>query len=205
MAPLPRPRSGFHDAAAQAAHQILWLPDECLRCPAHGGHAWPRRLCRDGERRRRRPRHPQHLPHPREGLREGLFGARAAARRARGSRAQRSRHEDRGRRLRRAGRRRGDHPPRARGRRRGRPAELSSSAATARARIARREGDRDRISAAGQVRLPAAAESRMRSARAASRPSSPCRKAATSSAPSAWCRTRAARKSRARSRRSSTT
>jgi tRNA A37 methylthiotransferase MiaB len=35
--------------------------------------------------------------------------------------------------------------------------------------------------------------------------SSPCRKAATSSAPSAWCPTRAARKSRARWRRSSTT
>ena len=30
---------GFHDAAAQAAHQIIWLPDERLRCPAHGGHA----------------------------------------------------------------------------------------------------------------------------------------------------------------------
>ena len=31
--------SGFHDAAAQAAYQVLWLPDERLRCPAHGGHA----------------------------------------------------------------------------------------------------------------------------------------------------------------------
>ena len=46
---------------------------------------------------------------------------------------------------------------------------------------------------------------RMRSARAASPLSSPCRKAATSSAPSAWCPIRAARKSRARWRRSSTT
>ena len=42
--------------------------------------------------------------------------------------------DDRGRRLRRAGRRRGDHPPRAGGRSRGRPAELSPPAGAARAR-----------------------------------------------------------------------
>ena len=46
--------------------------------------------------------------------------------------------DDRGRRLRRAGRRRGDHPPRAGGRSRGRPAELSPPAGAARARRARR-------------------------------------------------------------------
>ncbi len=33
----------------------------------------PERLCRDRDAGRRRPRHPQHLPHPREGGREGLF------------------------------------------------------------------------------------------------------------------------------------
>ena len=44
--------------------------------------------------------------------------------------------DDRGRRLRRAGRGRGDHPPRAGGRSRGRPAELSPAAGAARARRA---------------------------------------------------------------------
>ena len=66
--------------------------------------------------------------------------------------------EHRGRRLRRAGRGRGDHPPRAGGRRRGRPAELSSSAAAAGARQKPRPRAGDRISGRGQVRLPAAAE-----------------------------------------------
>ena len=39
----------------------------------------PRGLCRDSEPRRRRSRHPQYLPHPREGGREGLFRARPRA------------------------------------------------------------------------------------------------------------------------------
>ena len=34
------------------------------------------RLCRDARDRGRRPHRPQHLPHPREGRREGLFGSR---------------------------------------------------------------------------------------------------------------------------------
>ena len=108
----------------------------------------------------------------------------------------------RGRGLRRAGRGRGDHPPRAGGRSRGRPAELSPAARTAGARRAATAARRHRISGRGQVRLPAAAEP-ARSARAASRRSSPCRKAATSSAPSASCPIRAAPKCRGRSRRSS--
>ena len=41
------PAFRFHEAAAQAAYQVLWLPDERLRCAAHGGHAGGRRLCRD--------------------------------------------------------------------------------------------------------------------------------------------------------------
>ena len=87
----PRPASRFHEAAAQAAYQILWLPDERLRCATHGGHAGGRRLCRDRQRRRRRSGHPQHLPYPRKGLRKGLFGARPAARRQGRGRAQRPR------------------------------------------------------------------------------------------------------------------
>src|ERR1700684_2514984 len=37
----------FHEAAAQAAYQVLWLPDERLRCAAHGGHAVRLTLCED--------------------------------------------------------------------------------------------------------------------------------------------------------------
>ncbi len=103
-------------------------------------------------------RDPQHLPYPREGLREGLFRTRPAARRQGRSRAPGPRDAHRGRRLRRAGRGRRDHPPRADGRRRGRPAELSSSAAAIGARQKPWPRAGDRISGRGQVRLSAAAE-----------------------------------------------
>ena len=70
---------------------------------------------------------------------------------------------DRGRGLRRAGRRRGDHPPRAGGRSRGRAAELSPPAGSRCARgRARRARGRHRISGRGQVRFP----QRRRAARA---------------------------------------
>ena len=110
------------------------------------------------KRRRRGSGDPQHLPHPRKGLRESLFGTRAAARRQGRSRAQRPQHEHRGGRLRRAGRRPGDHPPRAGGRCRGRPAKLSSSAAIAGAREKPRPRAGDRISGRGQVRISGPAE-----------------------------------------------
>ena len=55
---------------------------------SYGGHAGARGLCRDRDAGRRRPHHPQHLPHPREGGREGLFRARPHAR-AEGGRAPR--------------------------------------------------------------------------------------------------------------------
>src|SRR6202163_528153 len=44
------PALRLHEPAAQAAYQILWLPDERLRCATHGGHAGPGRLCRDIQR-----------------------------------------------------------------------------------------------------------------------------------------------------------
>ena len=109
-----------------------------------------------------------------------------------------SRDAHRGRRLRRAGRGRRDHPPRADGRRRGRPAELSSSAAAIGPRQKPWPRAGDRIPGRGQVRISGRRRSRPRSARAASPPSSPCRKAATNSAPSAWCLIPAAPKSRGR-------
>ncbi len=116
---------------------------------------------RDRCARRRRPDHPQHLRHPRKSGRKGLFGARPRApaqgkRRARGA----ARHR-RGRGLRRAGRRSGDHPPRARGRPRGRAAELSPPAGLARARATPGAWDRrNRVSARGQVQLPSGPEHR---------------------------------------------
>ena len=90
---------------------------------------------RDRDAGRRRPRHPQHLPHPREGGREGLFRARPHARAEGRARARAGpRRDDRRRRLRRAGRGRGDHAPRAGRRSGGRAAELSPPAGDARAR-----------------------------------------------------------------------
>ena len=65
---------------------------------------------------------------------------------------------DRGGRLRRAGRRRGDHPPRAGRRSRRRTAELSPPARPARARRAHRQGRRHRVPGRGQVRRAGAAE-----------------------------------------------
>ena len=70
---------------------------------------------------------------------------------------------DRGRGLRRAGRGRGDHPPRAGGRSGGRAAELSPPAGSARARARRKRRRRDRVSGRGQVRLSARAEHAPRS------------------------------------------
>ena len=68
------------------------------------------------------------------------------------------RRSHRRRRLRRAGRGRGNHPPRAGRRSRGRPAELSPSARSACARRARRQGGRHRISARRQIRSSRRAE-----------------------------------------------
>ena len=110
---------------------------------------------------------------------------------------------DRGRRLRRAGRGRGDRPPRAGGRSRVRPAELSPAAGDARARRAR-QGARTRSTPNSRSRTSSTISRRRaapRRASAACRPSSPCRKAATSSAPSASCPTRAAPKCRGRSQK----
>ena len=92
----------------------------------------------------------------------------------------------------------GDHPPRAGGRSRGRAAELSSAARTARARRTQAQVDRHRVSGRGQVRSSRRAEPRGDAQARRHRPSSPCRKAATSSAPSASCPTRAAPRSRGR-------
>jgi len=86
----------------------------------------------------------------------------------------------------------------------GRPAKLSSSAATAGPREEPRPCAGDRIPVDDKFGF-LAPRSRKQSARAAFHPSSPCRKAATSSARSAWCPIRAARKCRARSQGSSTT
>ena len=59
----------------KALRQIVWLPDERLRLASYGGHPGAAGLCRDRQRRGRRSRHPQYLPYPREGGREGLFRA----------------------------------------------------------------------------------------------------------------------------------
>ena len=112
------------------------------------------------------------------------------------------RRQDRGGGLRRAGRGQGDLPPRARGRSRGRTAELSPAAArcSAAPRTARSSTPsfRPKTNSIGSRR-----RARPQRASAASRRSSPCRKAATSSARSASCPIRADRKCPARSKRSS--
>ena len=154
-------------------------------------------------RRRRRPRHPQHLQHPRKGGREGLFRDRPHPRAQGGRRARRPPHADRGRRLRGAGRGPRNRPPRRRGRSGGRLAELSPAARSDRARAGGRKDRRYRISGSTTSSTRSPRRAAKRSPSAAFPPSSPCRKAATSSAPFALCPTRAARKSRARSRKSS--
>ena len=168
---------------------------------AYGGHPGAGRLCRDRNARGRRSRHPQHLPHPREGGGEGLFRARPHAPLEGGRRRRGPQCYDRGGRLRRAGRRRGDHPPRAGRRSRRRIAELSPPAGPARARRARLArssipSSRSRTSSTRWRR-----RARRQRAGAASPPSSRCRKAATSSAPSASFPIRAAPRFRARSRK----
>ena len=109
---------------------------------------------RNGRDRERRSRRPQHLPHPREGRREGLFGPRPHPRDQGGAAAGRQGNDRRGGGLRRAGRGRRDRAPRA-GRRSGhRPAELSSAAASSIARHALREprAGRDGVSRGGEIR-----------------------------------------------------
>ena len=163
----------------------------------------PRRLCRNRERRRRRSRHPQHLPHPRKGGGESLFRARPRPPHEGRGGGQRPARHGRGRRLRRAGRRRGNHPPRAGGRSRGRarraitacPICWRAPRATARRSIPNFRSTTNSITSPRRA-AP-------RSAAAASPPSSRCRKAATSSAPSASCLTRAAWRRRGRSAKSS--
>jgi hypothetical protein len=193
--------------AAQAAHQVIWLSDECLRCAAHGGHAGARGFHRDGDKRRADADLViLNTCHIREKASEKVYSELGRLREAKDDKApQRPRDEDRRRRLRRAGRRRGDRPPRTGGRCRGRPAELSSSARPAAQGRARRPRDRDRISRSRTSFPRCRRRSRRRSARAAFPPSSRFRKAATNSAPSASCPIRAARKPRGRSRASPTT
>ena len=79
---------------------------------SYGGRAGARGLRRDRDAGRRRPRHPQHLPHPREGGREGLFRARPLRELKDEAARRRPPRDARGRRLRRAGRGQGNHPPR---------------------------------------------------------------------------------------------
>ena len=70
-------------------HQDLWLPDERLRFRKDGGRAGAVGLRADANSRGIRRSDPaQHLPHPREGGREGLFRARPPAA-AQGGRAAR--------------------------------------------------------------------------------------------------------------------
>ena len=153
--------------------------------------------------RRGRSHHPQHLPHPREGGREGLFGARPHPQ----TQGQRGPCRPARRRWRwRAA------SPRPRARRScaarrssiswsGRRAITACRRCSPRSRAAKRSSSpnfRPRTSSIIWRR-----RRRRRSAGAASRRSSPCRKAATSSAPSASCPTRAARRPRGRSRASS--
>ena len=154
---LPEPPDR-HERIAQSPYQVLRLPDERLRFPSYGGHARARGLCRDRRARGCRPGHPQHLQYPREGGREGLFRARPHPRAQAGGGAPGAPPGGRGGGLRRPGGRRGDHPPRAGGRSRGRTAELPSAARSARASRARRSRGRHRISARGQVRSTGAAE-----------------------------------------------
>ena len=119
-----------------------------------------RGLCRDRNRGRRGSGDPQHLPHPREGFRKGLFRARAAARAQGRSRPEWPADQHRGGRLRGAGRRQRDHRPGARGRRRGRAAKLPPSAANCwRARKATAARWRPNFRS-GQVRISAAAAAR---------------------------------------------
>ena len=54
---------------------------------SYGGPLAPEGYVETADAGRRRPDHPQHLPHPREGRREGLFGARPHARAEGGGRA----------------------------------------------------------------------------------------------------------------------
>jgi hypothetical protein len=70
----------------------------------------------------------QHLPYPRKGRRKGLFAARTAGQAQETAQCRRRRPDGRGRRVRRPGRGRGNHPPRAGCRCRHRTADLSPPA-----------------------------------------------------------------------------
>ena len=164
------------------------------------------RLWRDGRHRGRRPHHPQHLPHPREGRRKGLFRARPHPR-----------HQGRARRSRPA------TPSIAVA---GCVAQAEGDEIVRRAPVVdlvvgpqsyhrlpeliaqRRAGAKRRWSRPSSPRTTSSATCRAtRDRPAVTRPlgarSSPCRKAATSSARSASCPTRAARSIRAASPTSS--
>ncbi len=105
---------------------------------------------------RRRHGDPQHLPHPRQGGREGVLRTRPAAPAEGAARGGRRAHDPGRRRLRGAGRGRRDPGPRALRGHRARAADLSPAAGDGGARRARRRrGDRDRFPGRGQVRLPA--------------------------------------------------
>ena len=133
-------------ATEEDLRQDVWLPDERLRLRAHDGAArrrtaMPRPTAmEDG---RRHP--PQHLPHPREGRREGLFRPRPHPPGEGRARQRGQGHDRRGGRLRRPGRGRRDRAPRAGRRSGGRSAELPPAgrarspapAARARARSSR--------------------------------------------------------------------
>ena len=180
-------------------HQDLWLPDERLRFRKDGGRPGAGRLCPGRHRGIRRSHPPQHLPHPREGGREGLFRARppAAAEGRRGAAAGREvivgvagcvAQAEGAEIVRRApvvdlvvGPQSYQRLP-----------ELLAAAAAGRA------SGRDRVRRRRKIRARSTA-SVAPSAPAASPPSSPCRKAATSSAPSASSPIRAAPRSRGRS------
>ena len=119
-------------------------------------------------------RHPQHLPHPREGRREGLFRARPRARVEAGAAARGQGPGGGGGRLRRAGRGQGDPAPGARRRRGGGPAELSPPArALLRSRAAERVVDTEFPVEDKFDRLPRPRQARTRAGAASGLPDDP--------------------------------
>ena len=144
-------------AGPRRLHVITWgCQMNVYDSGADGRCAGAARLCAGAGAGRRRHGHPQHLPHPRQGGREGVLRARPAAPAEGAARGGWRADDPGGRRLRRAGRGRGDPGPRAVRRYRAGAADLSPAAGDGGARgPGRRRGDRDRFSGRGQVRLPA--------------------------------------------------